>query len=121
MSDGSNTIYFWDADTLAENGRIQVHDGDTPVTRLNELEYINGEIYANIWKTDYIARINPETGSVVGWIDLAGLLSAAMQAELQDPHNAVLNGIAYDEENGRLFVTGKLWPTLFEIELRNKD
>ncbi len=118
MSDGTDTLYFWEPETLVENGRIHVHDGDTPIIRLNELEYIDGEIYANIWQTEYIVRINPDTGAVVGWIDLTGLLSAEEQAGLRDPGNAVLNGIAYDEENGRLFVTGKLWPTLFEIELQ---
>ena len=117
MSDGTDTIYFWDAETLTENGRIHVHDGDLPIIRLNELEYIDGEIYANIWQTDFIARIDPETGAVTGWIDLSGLLTAEEQAGLSNPSNAVLNGIAYDAENGRLFVTGKLWPTLFEIEL----
>ena len=117
MSDGTNTIYFWDVETLEENGRLQVHDGDTPIARLNELEYIDGEIYANIWQTNLIARIDSETGAVVGWIDLRGLLSAEEMAGLSNPGNAVLNGIAYDAENGRLFVTGKLWPTLFEIEL----
>ena len=117
MSDGTDTIYFWDAETLEENGRLQVHDGDRPIARLNELEYIDGEIYANIWQTDYIVRIDPETGMVVGWIDLSGLLSDEEMAGLSNPGNAVLNGIAYDGENGRLFVTGKLWPTLFEIEL----
>lgn len=117
VSDGTDTLYFWDAETLAENGRLQVHDNNRPVININELEYIDGEIYANIWQTNLIARIDPETGAVVGWIDLSGLLSPAEQAGLSNPGNAVLNGIAYDEENGRLFVTGKLWPTLFEIEL----
>lgn len=117
VSDGTDTLYFWDAETLTENGRLQVHDNNRPIININELEYIDGEIYANIWQTNLIARIDPETGAVVGWIDLSGLLSPAEQAGLSDPGNAVLNGIAYDAENGRLFVTGKLWPTLFEIEL----
>ena len=86
---------------------------DDPVTRLNELEYVQGEIYANVWQTDRIARISPETGQVVGWIDLEGLLSAEDRTEPVD----VLNGIAYDAQADRLFVTGKLWPKLFEIEL----
>ncbi len=86
---------------------------DSPVTRLNELEYIHGEIYANIWQTNRIARIAPNTGQVVGWIELEGLLSLEHSNEPVD----ILNGIAYDVMNERLFVTGKLWPSLFEIEL----
>lgn len=114
MSDGTNNIYFLDPTTLEINGRLPVHDAQgNPIARLNELEYINGEIYANIWQTNQIARINPQTGQVTAWIDLTGLLS---QETLSQPVD-VLNGIAYDAENGRLFVTGKLWPTLFEIAL----
>ena len=114
MSDGTNNLYFLDPDTLAVNGRLPVHDDQgNPVMRLNELEYIDGEIYANIWQTNYIARINPETGQVTAWLDLTGLLSPDSLSQPVD----VLNGIAYDAENGRLFVTGKLWPVLFEIEL----
>jgi glutamine cyclotransferase len=85
------------------------------VLRLNELEYVNGEIYANIWQTDRIARISPETGQVLGWIDLTGLLSAEDRQQTVD----VLNGIAYDAASNRLFVTGKLWPKLFEIRIVN--
>ena len=81
--------------------------------RLNELEYVRGEILANVWQTNRIARISPETGRVTGWIDLEGLLDR----QSQFPSVDVLNGIAYDEANDRLFVTGKLWPKLFEIEL----
>jgi glutamine cyclotransferase len=90
------------------------------VTRLNELEYINGRIFANVWLTDFIAVISPDTGQVVGWIDLSGLLGPG---DLDDPNNpdAVLNGIAYDEKNDRLFVTGKLWPKIFEIKLVTAD
>jgi glutamine cyclotransferase len=113
MSDGTNNLYFLDPDTLAINGRLSVLDQGTPIVRLNELEYINGEIYANIWQTNKIVRIDPETGQVTGWIDLTGLLSPESLTQPVD----VLNGIAYDAENGRLFVTGKLWPTLFEIKL----
>jgi glutamine cyclotransferase len=83
------------------------------VSRLNELEYVQGEIYANVWKTDRIAKISPQTGEVVGWIDLEGLL----RPEDLNGRIDVLNGIAYDVKNDRLFVTGKLWPKLFEIEL----
>jgi glutamine cyclotransferase len=95
---------------------IAVLDGNVPVVEINELEYIQGEIYANIWHADRIARIDPQTGHVVGWINLAGLLPPG---EVQD-EEAVLNGIAYDEAGGRLFLTGKLWPKLFEIRVVKK-
>ncbi|MBE0431138.1 MAG: glutaminyl-peptide cyclotransferase [Dehalococcoidia bacterium] len=113
MSDGTSTIYFLDPQSFEQTGQLEVFDGDGPVTRLNELEYIKGEIYANVWQTDRIARISPETGQVTAWVDLEGLLPAEDRLEPVD----VLNGIAYDAENDRLFVTGKLWPKLFEIEL----
>ncbi len=115
MSDGSPELRFWDPETLKELGRITVTDEGRPVSDLNELEWVKGEIYANIWQTNRIARIDPKTGKVVGWIDLTGLLSPA---ESQDVD--VLNGIAYDAEHDRLFVTGKLWPKLFEIKLVKK-
>jgi glutamine cyclotransferase len=113
ISDGSSTLHFLDPETLEEIGWIDVHDDGVPVTRLNELEYVQGEVFANVWKTDLIARIDPETGRVVGWIGMAGLL----RPEDHDGPIDVLNGIAYDPENDRLFVTGKLWPKLFEIKL----
>lgn len=113
ISDGSSTLHLLDPQTFKEIGRIEVHTRDGPVSRLNELEYVQGEIYANIWKTDRIARISPQTGEVVGWIDLEGLLKPEDRYRRID----VLNGIAYDVKNDRLFVTGKLWPKLFEIEL----
>jgi glutaminyl-peptide cyclotransferase len=114
MSDGSATLYFRDPETLAEIGRVTVIDQwGQPVRRLNELAYIEGEVYANVWQTDRIARIDPETGYVTGWIDLTGLLRGI---PLTGPVD-VLNGVTYDAENGRLFVTGKWWPVLFEIEL----
>ena len=113
MSDGTSTLYFLDPQTFQEVDRLAVHTRDGPVSRLNELEYVQGEIYANVWKTDRIARISPQTGEVVGWIDLEGLL----KPEDRNSRIDVLNGIAYDVENDRLFVTGKLWPKLFEIEL----
>lgn len=112
MSDGSATLYFRHLETFAEIGRIDVYDENGPVYKLNELEYIKGEIYANIWHTDRIARIDPTTGRVTSWIDLAGLLEPGEVTNSE----AVLNGIAYDGENDRLFVTGKLWPKLFEIK-----
>ena len=115
MSDGQpeGALRFLDPGTLKETGRIIVRDARGPVTYLNELEYVKEEIFANIWQTDRIARISPKDGRVVGWIDLSGLLSAA---ERGTP-NAVLNGIAYDAAGDRLFVTGKLWPRVFEIKL----
>jgi len=113
MSDGTSTLHFLDPQTFEEIGQLQVFDNDGPVTRLNELEYIQGEIYANVWQTDLIARIAPGTGQVAAWIDLRGLLTAEDRSESVD----VLNGIAYDAKTDRLFVTGKLWPKLFEIEL----
>ena len=115
MSDGQpeGILHFLDPTTLKETGRVVVRDARGPVTHLNELEYVKGEIYANIWQTDRIARISPKDGRVTGWIDLSGLLS---EAERGTP-NAVLNGIAYDEAADRLFVTGKLWPRVFEIKV----
>jgi len=114
MSDGQpeGALRFLDPVTLKETGRIIVRDGRGPVTHLNELEYVKGEIYANVWQTDRIARISPKDGRVTGWIDLSGLLPASEKAR-----DAVLNGIAYDAAGDRLFVTGKLWPRVFEIKL----
>jgi len=113
LSDGTSTLYFLDPESFQEIGRLEVRDQGVPVTWLNELEYINGEIYANVWQTDYVAVISPETGQVLRWVDLAGLLSAGDRSQPVD----VLNGIAYDAQGDRLFVTGKLWPKLFEIQL----
>lgn len=113
MSDGSDTLYFWDPETFKETGRLPVLDRGQPVSNLNELEFVRGEIWANIWQTDRIARISPLTGKVTAWIDLAGLLKADNVSRRID----VLNGIAYDPQLDRLFVTGKLWPKLFEIRL----
>jgi glutamine cyclotransferase len=113
MSDGTSTLHFWDPETFTEVDQLQVYDDHGPVTRLNELEYIQGEIYANVWLTDLIAIINPHSGQLTGWIDLTGLLGPEDRSQGVD----VLNGIAYDPVDDRLFVTGKLWPKLFEIEL----
>ncbi len=110
MSDGTSQIRFLDPESLQTTRTIDVVDGDAPVVRLNELEYVNGQIYANVWQTDRIARIDPETGRVTGWIDLQGLLPSGASAD-------VLNGIAFDRTSGLLFVTGKLWPWLFQIAL----
>jgi glutaminyl-peptide cyclotransferase len=111
LSDGSSAIRFFDPQSFKETGRITVRDRGQPVVDLNELEYVRGEIYANVWHTNRIARISPKTGDVLGWIDLTGLLKSG---EVSSPE-AVLNGIAYDSARDRLFVTGKLWPKLFEI------
>jgi glutaminyl-peptide cyclotransferase len=113
MSDGSAQLRFWDPRTLLETGRITVTSDGAPVDRLNELEWVRGEIYANVWQSDRIARIDPASGKVTGWIDCKGLLSAADRTGQED----VMNGIAYDAKGGRLFVTGKKWPKLFEIRL----
>jgi glutamine cyclotransferase len=113
LSDGTATLRFLDPTTFRELRRINVKDLGRPVTQLNELEYIHGQIYANVWHSDRIARISPSSGNVLGWIDLSGLLP---ESDRTDPE-AVLNGIAYDAANDRLFVTGKLWPKLFEIKL----
>lgn len=116
MSDGSATLFVWDPETFQEIKRIEVRDERGPVVRLNELEYIHGLIYANVWQTDRIAIIQPESGRVVGWIDLSGLLSPQDRSAKVD----VLNGIAYDAQGDRLFVTGKYWPKLFQIQLIKK-
>lgn len=113
MSDGSSILYFLDPRTFSIIGNIKVYENSAPVIRLNELEYVNGKIYANIWQTNNIAIIDPGSGQVSGWIDLSGLIKPQ---ELSAPTD-VLNGIAYDTDNDRLFVTGKLWPWLFEIKL----
>jgi len=113
LSDGTATLRFFDPGTFREVRHIVVKDHGSQVTQLNELEYVRGEIYANVWHTDRIARISPSNGRVLGWIDLSGLLSAG---QVSDPE-AVLNGIAYDAADDRLFVTGKLWPKLFEIKI----
>ena len=114
MSDGTSTLHLIDPISLQERDQIEVLDGELPVLMLNELEYIDGQVWANIWKTDRIARIDPETGQVVGWVDLSGLLQENAEGRQVD----VLNGIAYDADTGRIFVTGKLWPKLFEIKVR---
>jgi glutamine cyclotransferase len=117
MSDGTAQLRFWDPETLKETGRITVTDEGRPVPQLNELEWVKGEVYANIYTTDRIARIDPSTGKVAGWIDLTGILRPADRTGETD----VLNGIAYDAARDRLFVTGKLWPKLFEIRLTRKS
>jgi glutamine cyclotransferase len=117
LSDGSATLHFLDPTTLHELRHITVKDHGAPLTQLNELEFIHGQIYANIWYSDRIVRISPATGRVLGWIDLTGLLP---KADRSSP-GAVLNGIAYDQAHDRLFVTGKLWPRIFEIKVVPKQ
>ena len=112
LSDGTDRLRFLDPVTMKELGAVSVRDGNEPVLELNELEYVRGAVLANVWHTDRIARINPATGLVTAWIDLHGLLP---HYQLQG--EAVLNGIAYDAAGDRLFVTGKLWPKLFEVRL----
>ena len=112
LSDGTPRLRFLDPETFQELGGVDVREGAQPVLMLNELEFIDGRVYANVWHTDRIAVIDPADGMVTAWIDLAGLRPAAAR----DPE-AVLNGIAFDAAGGRLFVTGKWWPTLFEIRV----
>jgi len=113
MSDGTAQIRCLDPASLRELRRITVHDGSRVIAMLNELECVGGEIYANVWQTNRIVRFRPSDGAVMGWIDASGLLTADDQREPVD----VLNGIAYDAAGKRLFVTGKLWPKLFEVQL----
>jgi glutamine cyclotransferase len=115
MSDGTETIYFRDPETFKETGKIEVRDHGKPIEQLNELEWVEGEIYANVWKTERVVRISPKDGHVIGWIDLTGLRKLAAAEGEGDMD--VLNGIAYDAATKRLFVTGKRWPKLFEIKL----
>jgi len=113
MSDGTADLRFMDPQTLREVRRLRVTADGKPVYQLNELEWVDGEIFSNVWQTDLIARIDPESGNVVGWIDLAGILRSSDRNQSTN----VLNGIAYDAPTKRLFVTGKLWPKVFEIRL----
>lgn len=115
MSDGTPQLRFLDPDSLRETGRLTVTLAGKPIRYLNELEWVKGEVYANVWQTDLIVRIDPGSGNVVGVVDLKGLLSPA---DRQNGQPEVLNGIAYDAARDRLFVTGKFWPKLFEIRLR---
>jgi len=116
MSDGTNQLRFLHPNTLQVKRTISVFDKGEPLAQLNELEFIKGEIWANIWQTDKIVQLDPQTGKILGWIDLTGLLPTRDYT----PETDVLNGIAYDKEGDRLFVTGKLWPKLFEIRLVKK-
>lgn len=110
LSCGNSTMYFLDANTFQIIGQVNVHDSNGAVENLNELEYVNGDVYANVWKTNKIAIINPLTGQVKAYIDLAGLY--------QSPYvEGVLNGIAYNKNTGQLFITGKYWPNIYEISI----
>ena len=111
MSDGSAFLYVLDPETFGMIGKVLVRDRGKPLSRLNELEYVEGFVYANVWRTDRIAKIEPRSGRVVAWIDLDGLRPAGA---------GVLNGIAYDATSRRLLVTGKLWPKLFAIDMVEK-
>jgi glutamine cyclotransferase len=113
MSDGSNILYFLEPKSFSEIKRVEVYNNRGPVNQLNELELINGKVYANIYQTDKMVIINPNTGLVEAEIDFSGLLSEADKHRNID----VFNGIAWDKENQRLFVTGKNWPKLFEVEI----
>jgi len=113
LSDGSNILYFYEPETFTETSRIEVYDNTHMVDSLNELEFINGEIWANIWMNNHIARIDPVTGKVLGYINMNGILPESER----DSETDCLNGIAYDPDGNRIFVTGKRWPKLYEIKL----
>jgi glutaminyl-peptide cyclotransferase len=112
-SDGTATLRFRDPETFRETRHIVVKDGSKVISQINELEFINGEIYANVWHSEMIARISPRDGHVIAWIGLKGLLPVEQRID----DEAVLNGIAYDAKYDRIFVTGKRWPTVFQIEV----
>ena len=114
VSDGTEILYFRDPYSFEEIRRLRVVDGYRVIKNLNELEFIEGEIWANVWQTDRIARINPNNGNVKGWINLAGLLS---DDDRKGRRVDVLNGIAFDQSSQRIFVTGKWWPVLYEIKI----
>lgn len=115
MSDGTEYLRFLDPATFAERRRVRVSVSGAPLKNLNELEYVKGEVFANVWQTDYVARIDPKTGTVNGYIDFRGLLTPR-EREATD----VLNGVAYDEKTDRLFITGKLWPRVYEVRIARK-
>ncbi len=116
-SDGTSTLRFRNPGTFAEVRHIAVKDGSAPIAQLNELEYVKGEIYANVWHSDRIACISPRDGHVIAWVDLSGLLPDTERRDAE----SVLNGIAYDARHDRLFVTGKQWPWVFEIKVVSKS
>jgi glutamine cyclotransferase len=112
-SDGTATLRFRDPETFRETRHIVVKEGSKVIGQINELEFIKGEIYANVWHSEMIARISPQDGHVIAWIDLKGLQPVEQRIDAE----AVLNGIAYDAKYDRIFVTGKRWPTVFQIEV----
>jgi glutamine cyclotransferase len=116
MSDSTDTLRFWHPETFEEVGRLRVRDGDRAIDRVNEMEYVDGAIYANIWQEDRIARIDPKTGVVTAWIDMSNLLTATERSRGVD----VLNGIAHDPKTGNFLITGKLWPWVFEVRFVKK-
>ena len=120
LSDGTPTLRFLNVETFQEERRVTVTGAGNEVRNINELEFVNGEIWANVWKLNDILRIDPETGNVVGVIDLSGLNTYPRQSDFDGSHRNVLNGIAYDEISDRIFVTGKQWPELHEIEIVKK-
>jgi len=113
MSDGSNLLYYMDPEYFTEKSRLEVFDNEGPVRNLNELEYIDGYIWANVYLTDRIVKVDPKTGAVVAVVELSNLLKSSDKKENTD----VLNGIAFDAKTGRVFVTGKYWPKLFEVTI----
>lgn len=130
MSDGSDSLYFLDPKNFKRTRTIRVTDRDAktkkavPIRNLNELEFIHGEIWANVWQSTHIARIDPKTGSVLGWIDCGGFVPEECKAELAGPvknRDRVLNGIAFDPESNRVYITGKNWPVLYEIEISDPE
>ncbi len=116
MSDGTPTLRYLNPETFEVVRRVTVTENGSPVRYLNELEWVKGELWANVWTSDQIARIDPESGALIGWIDLKGLLPTSERRGNED----VLNGVAYDAENDRIFVTGKLWSKLYEIRIRQR-
>ena len=117
VSDGTSTLRYFDPKTFEEVRRVEVKSEGRPLTHINELEMVEGELLANVWKSDYIARIDPKTGRLKGWLDLTGIVDFP---PIRDS-DAVLNGIAYDADKKRLFVTGKLWPKLYEIRAQTDE
>jgi glutamine cyclotransferase len=118
MSDGSDQLYFRDPETFEVTKQVSVRDGDNAISLLNELEYIDGVIWANVWRTNLIARIDPETGVVIDWLDLTALTEDVLATGQRID---VLNGIAWNPETGTAYVTGKFWPILFEIQLTGEN
>jgi len=115
LSDGSSDLFYLDPQTFRPVRKLAVRMNGQPIRELNELEFIDGEIWANVWQTDWILRIDPSTGQVTSFLDLKGILAPSDKTGRED----VLNGIAYDAEHKRIFVTGKLWPRIFEIKLKS--